>query len=203
MDADDRAGAVSGLTDDELVQLAVRETQAGGGGPAAGELLSRYQLRVYRWCRRYARDHERALDLSQDVLLLAYRALGSFEGRAPFSAWLFTITRRRCIRAMRPVSMLRYDDAELELIPDDRPGADRALEDEDELQRMMELVRSCLDPVEQKALMMRCMERIPVDEITQLLGIAAASGARGVLQQARRKLRAASHEDDAGDGRTP
>jgi DNA-directed RNA polymerase specialized sigma24 family protein len=32
---------------------------------------------------------------------------------------------------------------------------------------------------------------MPVDEITALLGVSGASGARGLLQRARRKLRAA------------
>ena len=36
---------------------------------AASRLLSRHQDRVYVWCYRYVRDHERALELSQEVLM--------------------------------------------------------------------------------------------------------------------------------------
>jgi DNA-directed RNA polymerase specialized sigma24 family protein len=54
-------------------------------------------------------------------------------------------------------------------------------------------------------LWLRCFEKVPVDEITRMLGITEASGARGVLQRARRRLRAALAEDDrrlsAGGGR--
>ena len=47
------------------------------------------------------------------------------------------------------------------------------------------------DAREQEAIYLRCFERLPVDEITSLLSITGASGARGLLQSARRKLRAA------------
>jgi len=52
---------------------------------------------------------------------------------------------------------------------------------------------------EQQVLWLRCYERMPVDSITALLDIRQASGARGVLQAARRKLRAAlARRDEAG-----
>ena len=40
------------------------------------------------------------------------------------------------------------------------------------------------------------VERLPVDEITRLLGLDTASGARGLLQTARRKMRAALKHDE-------
>jgi DNA-directed RNA polymerase specialized sigma24 family protein len=51
-------------------------------------------------------------------------------------------------------------------------------------------MRSHLAPLEQEALWLRCVERMPVDEITRVLGIEGSTGARAVLQSARRKLRA-------------
>jgi len=48
--------------------------------------------------------------------------------------------------------------------------------------------------MEQKAIWLRCFERLPIDEITGMLGIEAKSGARGMLQTARRKLKAALEE---------
>ena len=42
-------------------------------------------------------------------------------------------------------------------------------------------------------------ERMPVDEITKMLKIESASGARGVLQTARRKLKAAMEEGNPNE----
>jgi RNA polymerase sigma-70 factor (ECF subfamily) len=184
--------------EDDLVQLARRDAGSDSARRAAAELLGRYRNRVYLWCRRFARDHEQALDLSQDVLMNAYRALPGFEGRAPFSAWLFTITRHRCIRAARPASLTRDDDADLEALADPAPAPDAAYEERDAEDRVLALVRRHLDPREQDALWMRCVDRVPVDTITQVLGLDGASGARGLLQTARRKLRAALEREGEG-----
>jgi DNA-directed RNA polymerase specialized sigma24 family protein len=56
---------------------------------------------------------------------------------------------------------------------------------------MEALLRESLSPVEQQAIWLRCFERLPVDEVTRLLGLTTASGARSVLQSAREKLRRA------------
>ncbi len=164
------------------------------GGPlaeaAAAELFGRYQGRVYAWCRRYVRDADQALDLAQDALMAAFRALDSWEARAPFGGWLFTVTHHCCLRAVRSRPLMRDDEFVLENLPDPRPDAATSLEDRQERDALLALVQQ-LDPLEQQALWLRCSERMPVDEITRVLDIRGASGARGLLQTARRKLRAA------------
>jgi len=56
----------------------------------------------------------------------------------------------------------------------------------------MELLRDELDALEQDAVYLRYFEQRPVEDIGELLRIEGASGARAVLQRARRKLRAAA-----------
>ena len=181
--------AHEGRTDEELVQLACAGDK--GSREAAAELLERWQGPVYAWCRRFARDPDRAEDLTQDVLTSVYRSLGSFQFRAPFGAWVFTIARHRCIRAMRPVALLRDESAETDALEHAAPGpedeAERRMEDD----AVREAIHEALEPVEQQALWLRCVDRVPVDELTRLLDVSGASGARGLLQTARRKLRTA------------
>jgi RNA polymerase sigma-70 factor (ECF subfamily) len=180
--------------DAELVAV----VRAGGAAAemAASELFGRYHGRVYAWCRRYRRDPEQALDLAQDVLLAAWRSLATWEGKAPFGGWLFVITHHACIRAARARPLAGDDDQALEDLPDPRPDPATVFEDEQERQALLALVRDRLDPQEQRAVWLRCGESMPVDEITRLLGLDSASGARGLLQTARRKLRAARARRD-------
>lgn len=184
--------------DDELVRLASAGPESPGARQAAAVLLGRYQDRVYLWCHRIVRDPERARDFAQDALLSAYRALPGFEGRAPFAAWLFTIARNRCFRAMRPASLTRDEEAELELLPAGQPSPEEMYDRREEEERMLALVRRELDPDEQRALWLRCYENVAVEDITRLLGLESASGARGLLQRARRKLRSALERDGMG-----
>ena len=156
---------------------------------AASVLLARYHEQVYTWCLRYVRDHDQALDMAQEVMLNAYRNLDSFAGKSQFSSWLFSITRNRCLSELRRPCLLMDEGAD----PDDGVAhelpPDQGLEERVAEEDLVELIRRLLEPVEQQALWLRCFERMPVEEITVVLGIEGASGARGVLQRARRKLR--------------
>jgi RNA polymerase sigma-70 factor (ECF subfamily) len=177
--------------DDELLARFRRDPEGSEGRRAAGELLARYRGRVYAWCYRVVGDHDRALDLSQDVLLKAWRSLAAFAGRSRFSSWLFSIARNECLTAVRPKSMRadpHADPLELLIEHEDPPAWLASREEE---AAMEALLRDHLSPVEQEAIWLRCFERLPVPEVTRLLGLTHASGARSVLQSAREKLRAA------------
>jgi RNA polymerase sigma-70 factor (ECF subfamily) len=191
------------VSDEVLVERYQRDPACAEARAAARELFERYQRRVFLWCARRVRDEEKALDLAQDVLVSAYRALGSFQARARYSTWVYAIARNRCFRALRPVPLLRDEEADPDTLADE--GADPAAthEREEEEEGLLELVRATLEPREQSALWLRCFERIPVDEITRRLGLGGASGARAVLQSARRKLRAALARRGAEEGQRP
>lgn len=178
------------VPDDELLGLAKNDADAARRRAAATELVTRYRDAVYLWCYRYTRDSERALDLSQDVLATVWEKIGSFEGRSKFSSWLFSVTRNRCIDASRRVDVLA-DEVEMGEIRDPSPLPDAVLEDEHDEDWLLRTIRTELEPQEQQAIWLRCVERLSVDDVTRILGADGSSGARAVLQRARRKLRAA------------
>lgn len=179
------------LLDRELV-LAYRDDPGGPrGNEAASELFRRYRERLYLWCFRHMREHEAALDLAQETLLAAFRALPDFEGRSEFSSWLFAIARYRCASALRAPRRR----AEEGLDPDTLPSSSRDPEEEflakANEENVLTVLHEVLDRDERTALWLRYYERTPVDEITRILGLTSETGARGLLQRGRRKLRAA------------
>ncbi len=188
MNLSHRKKELAELADEALVQIAQSARESEAGRVAATELLNRFQRTVYLWCYRHVREHEKALDMSQDVLLKAWQALDSFSGRSKFSSWLFVIARNRCLNEMERVSLFEDGDPDCDTI--EAPASDHArrLEEREDEERILSLIRSKLEPEEQRVIWMRCFERMPVDEITRVLGIQSASGARGLLQRARRKL---------------
>ncbi|HEX5130939.1 MAG TPA: sigma-70 family RNA polymerase sigma factor [Candidatus Krumholzibacteria bacterium] len=180
----------TGVPDEDLLRIARSDPDPVRRRAAAVELVTRYRDAVYLWCYRYTRDRERALDLSQDVLATVWQKIGSFEGRAKFSSWLFSVTRNRCIDASRRVDWFA-DDPLPEDVPDRARPVDTEIADGEDEAWLLAAIRRELAPEEQNAIWLRCIERLPVDEVTRILGLDSASGARAVLQRARRKLRTA------------
>ncbi len=183
--------------DDDLLRVVRNDPDPVRRVAAATELVTRYRDAVYLWCFRYTRDRERARDLSQDVLVSVWEKIATFEGRSKFSSWIFSVTRHRCIDASRRVDLLA-DDVQPDDVPDPAPSPDVSFENETGEAWLMEMMRTELDSAEQSAIWMRCIERMPVDEITRHLGVEGAAGARAVLQRARRKLRAAIERRERG-----
>jgi len=185
---------------DESLVLTFQQDPGGAAGrEAATRLLARWQSRVYVWAYRFAGEREQALDLAQECLMKAYRALPGYQPRGRFSAWMFTIVHNTCRDFARGRQRLRRDD---EVDPDTMPAGGRSpeqwLEDRDDQHRILALMRDALEPHERMALWMRVHDEMSVDEITRMLGLDGASGARGVLQSARRKLRAALAQSEGG-----
>src|SRR5947209_4334331 len=120
--------------------ILVRDAR-GGDAAAYGELVRRYQDRVYTLIYGLIQNHDDALDLTQDVFVRAHRSLGRFREDAVFYTWLYRIALNACIdfkrrkkRSLEPFSL----DGELLNEsgfepPDRRPShqPDRALENKE------------------------------------------------------------------------
>lgn len=63
-------------------------------------LYRRYQDCIHGVDHRVISNPDVALDISQDVFLKAYQALGDFKIASQFSSWLYRITINRCIDFM-------------------------------------------------------------------------------------------------------
>lgn len=181
-------------SDEELARLAARSRESPEGRNAACTVLERYVRTVYRWCYGYVRDDRLAEDLSQDILLRAYSRIEDFEGWGRFSAWLYVISRNHCLDAVRRQARRRFEANEVDTLLDPRPGPHDDLEAREAEEGLLLVIAQHLTAQEQEVLWLRCLEKMPVPEITRVLGITQASGARAVLQNARRKLRAALGE---------
>jgi len=186
----------SGRSDEALVEAALSRANEAKSRQALEELLGRYQEKVYLWCLRYVRHHDRAVEMTQDILVTAWERLESFGGRSKFSSWLFAIVRNRCLNEVRRDRFVSDGEVDFDLLPGYELSPDRQLEQSESESQLLELIDRTLDETERKVVMLRAVERLPIEEITSIMGINSDSGARGVLQRARRKLRLALEESE-------
>ena len=174
-----------------MARLAQVDLHGSGGRHAATELLRRYQKRIGALCFYYLADREQARDLAQDVLLQIFQSLPTYRGQSRFSAWVYAIARNRCRSALRRAAPAIADDVDPDALQSHALDPDEALLRKLDEEELLSLIHKTLSGEEQTALWLRCIERVPISTLTGLLGLEQASGARGLLQRARRKLRAA------------
>lgn len=68
---------------------------------AFAALYQRYVTPVYRYLYKRANNQAEAEDLTSQVFMEALEGLGRYREQGSFSAWLFTIARRKAISAYR------------------------------------------------------------------------------------------------------
>ncbi|MCX6140534.1 MAG: RNA polymerase sigma factor [Candidatus Kapabacteria bacterium] len=84
------------LSDEELFAL-VRD---GNDEQAYRALFKRYDKRVYAYCLRALGSHDDAQDMFQTISMTVFDKRQSFSDGS-FAAWLFTIARNFCLKALR------------------------------------------------------------------------------------------------------
>ena len=81
-----------------------------GRNAAFGELIRRYQDRLYNTVLRLVGNNEDALDVIQETFLNAYKSLDNFKGDAEFFTWLYRIAYNTAISLRRKQKVaLRID----------------------------------------------------------------------------------------------
>lgn len=155
---------------------------------AFAELVRRHQRAVFRLVRNllpHGADHE---DVAQEAFMAALSSLQSYQpARGRFSSWLLTITRNRCLNAIK-----RKRPVLLEQLPQpagDDPGAaersmaqaqlfarlDRALQDLPESQRV--------------AFVLAEIQQLTLEETAQIEGVGVGT-IKSRVSRAKQKLRA-------------
>lgn len=179
------------MSDDDRRLIA--QTLAGRRD-AFGELVTRYQHRLYNMAVRLVGHPDDAADVVQEAFLHAYQALPSFKGDAEFFTWLYRIAFNAAIshkRRKRPVTGLDPagdDDTGRE--PEDqsdgvRPGA--AMERSEHVQALYAALGRLSDEHRQ-VLQMKDIDGLKYEDIAAVLGIPVGT-VRSRLHRARLDLR--------------
>ena len=181
------------LSDEDLVAR-FREATRDEREDCINELFRRNYSRVSRWCLRFASDRDAALDLAQEVFARAYQNLDSFQGQSKFSSWLFTIARNHCLNTIRAnarqATELKGEVEEdfLSTIVDPGENPEATLDRQSTARQVSQLLTSALDETERVVFTLHYGEDLPLDAITQVLGLENASGAKAFIVSAKRKL---------------
>ena len=180
--------ATQPLTPDSLIE------QCLAGDQDAWETIVRQNWRkVFNVAYKFVGKHEEAEDLTQDIFVKIFKALGTFDRRANFQTWIVSISRNLCIDHYRSVRKERQTIAREVDTGDLQPAsADRTPYAAAEHQDLREMLRQALQRLPltlRTAVVLRDLQELSYQEIADRLqlpeGTVKSRINRGRLELAR------------------
>ena len=178
---------------DERLMLRFR----GGDARAFEVLVSRHRTPVYSFLVRLTGDRARAEDLCQDAFLRVVKASATWEERATFKTWLFTIARNLASDEARRNVFRRTDDLDAPggaaaTEPSGDPAPDRAAASA-ELRPKLEAALAALPAEQREVFLLREHAGLRFPEIAAVTGTpenTVKSRMRYALEGLRQRLEA-------------
>lgn len=167
----------------------------GGDHDAVGELEARYGDELRLFCRRMVNSPEAAADVVQDVFATCCRLTAESLPQVSIRGWLYQLSRRRCIDALRK----RRDEAGsgAAAVRRVQPSFDHALDPlttpagkalkRDRAERLLAVLDE-LDDDLRSVVVMRYFQDLPREEIAEAIGLTLA-GTKARLSKAMLVLR--------------
>lgn len=164
-----------------------------GEAAAQGELVARYQDRVYNTCLRMCGNAADAEDYAQDAFVKALTSLDRFDGRSRFYTWLFRIAVNLVLSGRRRAATVRmhglnegHESAASRLAAADAPVMAQAAQREEHAMVLAAL--EALDGDARAIVVLRDVESLDYSEIAEILDIAPGT-VKSRLHRARMALR--------------
>ena len=176
-------------TDQSLIEACL-----AGRREAFGQLVERYQHRLFHSLVHLLGSTEDAQDAAQDALILAFEKLGTFRGESQFYSWLFRIAYNSAVSSKRktgPMSVsleARRDASGLEpadLNPSTEPSFGLDVSDR---QRLVQQALGELSEEFREAIVLKEVEQMSYEEIAEVVGIPLGT-VRSRIHRARMELR--------------
>jgi RNA polymerase sigma-70 factor (ECF subfamily) len=174
----------------------VAKAQAGDTA-AFGELVSRYQNKIYRLAKHITQNDEDAEDVLQEAFLKAYEHIGGFQGNSKFYTWIVRIAVNEALMKLRkrktdrtvpldePVDtgeeMVNREIAVWEDNPEQRYS-------QEEMQQILNEAVQDLKPDFRTVFVLRDIEELSTEETAESLGISIPA-VKSRLLRARLALR--------------
>ncbi|MFN0055623.1 MAG: sigma-70 family RNA polymerase sigma factor [Planctomycetales bacterium] len=161
---------------------------------AFGDLVVRYQDRLFNMLVNVLGSREDARDVAQETFISAFQKLHTFKGRSAFYSWLFRIAMNSAVSRQRkrrrvPVS-IDAARAQSGLEPTD-PHADQYPGFALETAERQEAVRAALAELPEEfrtVLVLKEMEDLKYEEIAEVVGCPVGT-VRSRIHRARSELR--------------
>jgi len=187
------AAATEGVDVDDLVRRAQK-----GDADAFDELVRVFSGPMYNLAYRMAGNAADAGDLTQEIFVKLYRAIGKFGWRSKFSTWLYRLAANTCYSGLRKIR--RVASAEVVRLDDDRADDVRSRDTPDpgdlpsrrlerrELRHQIEGAIAVLPEDFREVIVLRDLQGLTYEEIAESIG-GAVGTVKSRLARARTRVK--------------
>ncbi len=143
-----------------------------GSEPAFNEIVRKYQKRIYWHARQMLGNHLDADEVTQEVLIVMYKKLQSFNFQSNLFTWIYRIVTTRSLNQIRKRKIKNFFS-----LDDDNPEVDLKsnvdivgdLVNREKLDKVNKVLEKL--PIKQRQIfVMRNFEQLSYEEISQITG---------------------------------
>ena len=192
------ADTIPAVSDPEISEELTLVNRARTGDSAAfGDLVTKYERKIYRLAKNITQNDEDAEDVLQDTFIKAYEHLDGFQGNSKFYTWLVRIGVNEALMKLRK----RKSDRTVPLDEPVETGEDAVLREiavwgedpetkysQEELRRILDEAVKSLRPAFRTVFQLRDIEEMSTEEAAQALDISVPA-VKSRLLRARLELR--------------
>ena len=141
-----------------------------GDESAFNRLAVKYQEKIYWHARRMTGNHLDADEIVQEVLMVLYNKLKTFEFKSSLYTWIYTITNTRSINYLKKKSLRSFFS--LDEISNRKFEQKDVIDDIESKQKIEKIERAMQKlPVKQREVfIMRNFDEMSYEEISQITG---------------------------------
>jgi RNA polymerase sigma-70 factor, ECF subfamily len=192
------ADTIPTTSDPEISEeLSLVNRARAGDSNAFGELVQKYERKIYRLAKNITQNDEDAEDVLQDTFIKAYEHLDSFQGNSKFYTWLVRIGVNEALMKLRK----RKSDRTVPLDEPVETGEDPVIREiavwgedpenkysQEELRQILDEAVKSLRPAFRTVFQLRDIEEMSTEETAQALNLSIPA-VKSRLLRARLELR--------------
>jgi RNA polymerase sigma-70 factor (ECF subfamily) len=186
---------VSSLADADETTLVAQSRE--GDTAAFGELVRRYEGKIFRLAQHVTQNREDAEDVLQETFMKAYEHLDQFQGNSKFYTWIVRIAVNQALMKLRR----RKTDKSVSIDENIDTGEDTMVREiaawdedpeqrfsRDELGGILDTAVQSLEPPYRSVFVLRDIDELSTEETAEALGLSVPA-VKSRLLRARLQLR--------------
>ena len=186
---------VSSLADADETTLVAQSRE--GDTAAFGELVRRYEGKIFRLAQHVTQNREDAQDVLQETFMKSYEHLDQFQGNSKFYTWIVRIAVNQALMKLRR----RKTDKSVSLDENIDTGEDTMVREiaawdedpeqrfsRDELGGILDTAVQSLEPPYRSVFVLRDIDELSTEETAEALGLSVPA-VKSRLLRARLQLR--------------